>query len=539
MQKKNSFLSQVSKGNTTTWNGALSNSSTGSLLVDQFGKAGAAVNREFSDVFADQSALWGQDPSDAMKFALYLRLITRQTKMFDGEKTETVQRGQGNVDESLKRLLWVALYHPTEFYKNLWLLPLVGSWKDLFIMLSMSSDLDSDKFFELIQKGMNDPYHKDLIKKYMPRIRSNAKCVSTWAIKTNAIAKALAHYLGWTYTQYREFKSNGKAHKFQRDICGGLYDNLDFNQIPGKALSIFTKNDTFLKKHGLYDKYMKWIESQPIAKFTGYAYELGLKLPNRTNIRSLSPVTKITVDKQFDGLIELAKKDNGGIKGNVWCALDTSGSMTWSYAKKDLSCYTVAKSLAIYFATLNEGAFHKNVIMFDSESEVAELSGSFSDMWNQIPEDAMGSTNFQSVVDEIIRVRRNNPNVPLEDYPQTLLIVSDMQFNPTNNGWGNVTSRQVTTNYEEMKYKLAQAFPKEFVDDMKFIWWQVNASTTDFPSTMDDPGTYVISGFDGSIVSILLGGEDTFDQNGNKIQLSMEEMVDKALNQELLMQVKI
>ena len=40
----------------------------------------------------------------------------------------------------------------------------------------------------------------------------------------------------------------------------------------------------------------------------------------------------------------------------------------------------------------------------------------------------MGSTNFQSVVDEIVRIRKSNPNIPLEDYPSTLLVVSDMQF---------------------------------------------------------------------------------------------------------------
>ena len=38
----------------------------------------------------------------------------------------------------------------------------------------------------------------------------------------------------------------------------------------------------------------------------------------------------------------------------------------------------VCMSLGIYFSTLNEGAFHKNVIMFDSTSRVKQLSGSFT-----------------------------------------------------------------------------------------------------------------------------------------------------------------
>lgn len=102
---KNSFLSSVTKCNTCTENGALSNSSTGDRLVDQFGKAGAYRGRSFEEVFADQSALWGENPLNALKLPFYLRMVTRKAKTYDGKSTETVQKGQGNKDESFKRLL--------------------------------------------------------------------------------------------------------------------------------------------------------------------------------------------------------------------------------------------------------------------------------------------------------------------------------------------------------------------------------------------------------------------------------------------------
>lgn len=58
----------------------------------------------------------------------------------------------------------------------------------------------------------------------------------------------------------------------------------------------------------------------------------------------------MTIDKQFDGLIKLAKSDNGGIKGNVWCCLDTSGSMNACiHGLKDVRCCDIANSLAVYF----------------------------------------------------------------------------------------------------------------------------------------------------------------------------------------------
>ena len=114
-------------GSALTENGALSYATTGSELIDQFGKAGTARGREIGVVWTEQGTLWAEDALSALRFPFYLRLITRQVTLSDDKKTESVQKGQGARDEAFKRLLWIAKYHPTEFYQNLWVLPLVGS----------------------------------------------------------------------------------------------------------------------------------------------------------------------------------------------------------------------------------------------------------------------------------------------------------------------------------------------------------------------------------------------------------------------------
>lgn len=540
MSTRNQFLASLGKHAAYTANGAVSNSTTGNLLVDQFAKSGSSMGRSLNEVFADQSAIWGQSPIDALRFAFYLRMITRKVKMPGGDETNAVQKGQGNADESLKRMLWIALYHPETFYKNLWIVPLVGSWKDLWILLTMSDELDKNEFFKVMAQGISEETQCGLVLKYMPRIRSYKKCKSDWAKKTNTLAIEFCKYLGLDERGYRKLKASGKAHTFQQLICGRLYDKLDFNLIPGRALSILTSNNCqFLKSHGLYDKYLEWIKKQPVAKFTGFVYELGMKYRESNNWGNINIAEKITLDKQFDGLIELAKKDNKGITGNVWCCLDTSGSMNSAVKGTNARCCDIANSLALYFSTLNEGAFHKCVLGFDNRSTFYKLSGTFTDMMSNLPRVGCGGTNFQGAIDEIIRVRKTNPNIPLEDYPKTLLVVSDMQFNPVVSSGYRGLRYSSDTNYEEMKKKLYGSFPKEFVDDMKFIWWHVTSCYNDFPSTIDDPGTYVFSGFDGAIISLLLGTEDEFDENGNKKSLSMQDMVDKALSQELLMQLSV
>jgi hypothetical protein len=256
----------------------------------------------------------------------------------------------------------------------------------------------------------------------------------------------------------------------------------------------------------------------------------------------LSFYTKHTLNKQFNALIEKAKADGKSIE-NVWCALETSGSMSWTqHTHTDETPLDICMSLGIFFSTLNEGAFHKNVIMFDDNSEVLQLHGSFTDMYQQITsrKDAMGSTNYQSVIDEIIRIRKENPTLPLEDYPSTLVVVSDMQFNISGRlAWYNVNEEfnavEWETNYETTKRKLSEAFPQEWVDNFKIVWWHVNGATKDFPSNMDCGGAYNISGFDGSVITMLLGGEEKVDpETGKRVMPTQEELIDKALHHQLV-----
>ena len=527
--------------NARTENGALSYNTIGTDLLDQFGKAASYRGRNIDVVWSEQSRLWAENPTYALKFPFYLRTITRQTNVTGRNKTEKVQRGAGVRDEAFKRLLWIAKYHPEEFYRNLWLLPVVGSWKDLWVLLSMDDDkpfLDERKFFEVIAEGINDDNHRDLVKKFMPRIRSDKKCKSNWAKNTNRMAKDFAKMVGWTYKDYRNFKSTGKAHEFQTVICKGLYKDINWNIIPGKAL-LNLVTGKFLDNHKLTDTYINWLKTQPTAKFNGYAFELGRKVRNAGHRLSLAE--KITIDKQFDNLIATASKDNGALQGNILCALDTSASMTWTTLDNSgTQPYDVCLSLGIYFSELNKGAFHNVVAEFDSTSKLHTLKGSFTDKLTYLQSKCYGggSTNFQSLIDLIVKTRKENPKMDLEEFPTTLLVVSDMQFNPTQRSWYATDSyKDEKTNYEAAMAKLRSVFPQEFVDKFKIVWWYcTNRSTSDFPSTMDDAGTYMFSGFDGSVLSFLLGGEENTTKSTNAMP-TMEEIIDTAFNQEVLAMV--
>lgn len=526
-----------------TENGAFSFATAGKAIIDQFAHAGTAIGRPIETVFAEQASLWEEDPESALRFPFYLRLVTRRIKVSESTRTELVQKGAGLRDEAFKRILWVAYNHPEAFERNVWLLPVVGSWKDLWTLMLLDMEnknrIDKSFMFSVMAAGLDDATQCDLIRKYMPAIKATGKCKTDRAKTLNVLAKAFAAFLGLSVKEYRKMKASGTAHDFQKLICSRSYAEIDWKTIPGRALSKLI-GGRFLGNHGLTEDYLKWVMDQPTVKFTGYVYELGKRLDsmgrNLSMVNAPSKAAAIyTVNKQFDGLIELAKKDRGGLKGNVLCALDTSGSMGSGISGvPGLTSYDVCVSLGIYFAELNEGYFHNVVAMFDNASRVMKLSGTFAEKWQAIRDatTAWGSTNFMSLVRLLVSERRKHPDIPESEFPQTLLVVSDMQFNPS--GYYSRTREREATNQEAARAILREVFSDGFVDNFNFIWWYCasrEGAGHDVPATMDQGGNYMLSGFDGSIVTLLLGGEGMDTADGKP--LTMEDMVNKALSQEI------
>ena len=523
----NQFLHHTGKHNALTENLAVAHSTTGSILADQFSKAGSQRGRDIKEVFAEQSALHHDDPVKALRFVFYLRMVSRKIRFWGGT-TEKVQKGQGNRDEAFKRFLWYANTHPDIFYSNLPLFIVVGRFQDFFDILFLAYNygvpMDTEKVLDVLFLYVREnPEDVDLLKKYMPLPKAKSKIKTERAKFMNLLARKICAMLNLSAVQLRKWKASGTAHQWQQMISVRKFTRIDFNKIPGRALAQIAGGD-FLEKADLVKRYTEWIKSQPIAKFTGYPYELGKRVSHRMKIHQ-----KLTVDRQFSGLIDLANQDRGGIQGNVWCALDTSGSMQFAPVE-GITSLEICLSLGIYFSTLNDGAFHKHVIMFDDRSRMMKLKGDFTDMWSQITTDrtAWGSTNFQSVVGEIVRIRvMYGDKIPLADYPDTLLVVSDMQFNPTGS---------TQTNHEAQMSKLRNVFPPEWVDNFRVIWWDVTGRRPDnHPTHIDEGGTYVFSGFDGAVLTLLLGGDEA--QAGEKRALTLEQAIDLALNQEILQHI--
>lgn len=519
----------------TTWNGAVSLSTTGfeklGTCLDYFAKCGTYTARDQAAVDTDMGRIFGDDEEAALKILFGLRLITRKPKIAGKEEQiEDTQTGFGRRDEFYKAIVWLHNNKPDLLYKNLHLIPVFGSWKDL-VQEPLVNVLNRDAVYELVKANLDD----NLLRKYLPQIRSGKKVRSDRDRKRSEWAKGLCVHLGIKPQDYRKVKSSGAGHVWQKQMSAQEWDKINFNGIPGKAMLLATSRKgkdqkTVFERHEQVARLTEWVGKQKSVKFTGYPYEL-----LQAARKNPSVIQKIIYDKQFETLLDPMR---GHKLGNVLSCLDISGSME-SQVVPGVSAYDICLSMGICFSTLNVGHFKDAVCGFSDKAILEKLKGGFCDRVAHLTRHdtefyrvAWGSTNFQGVIDLLVNIRNQNPEIPVDEYPETLLVVSDMQFNPSGgySGWGNdgnPTPQQVETNYETARRKLNAVGLK----DVRIIWWYVNGAGTDFPSKMDDKGVYMIGGFDPVNLKSLMGLDSTvpekkdFDAQEKKEQTPLDGML--------------
>lgn len=531
--KSNSFLTnaKAETAKTLSGNGALKYKSSGNEFVDQFTKAGTfKAPRKFSDIQSDCEILWGEDPLKAVKFALFLRTIPRVVNLPDGTKTELPQKGTELKHESIMRMVWLHLRKPEAFWNNILLFVSLGSWHDVFTMLQYdlvyngwdNRKLDWAKFGDLLLAALKNENTSELVKKYLPQIKARSQCKTIEAQANNQIAKWICSLLFGnketpsTYKQYRRIKNTGTAHEWQKLISKGKFNEIDFNSIHGRALSILVKSK-FLKNQGLSEKYTAWVQKpETELKYTGFVHEL-FENVNRNDVPKVE-----TINKQFKTLVEKARTNN---VTDLIVVRDISGSMSSQCPGTKMSCYDVGKALALYFSEFLKGPFADHWIAFESKATMHKWNGQTPvDKWVNDKSGFYGGTNFQSVVDLFVTLKKDG--TPEQDFPSGILCISDSEFNPSELG---------KTNVETALQKLRDAgFSREYVDNFIIVLWNLQnsyygkGSGEKFETGKDASNVFYFGGYSGSVISFLSA----------KIKTTYE-LMDAALQQEVLNMVEI
>jgi Domain of unknown function (DUF2828) len=535
----NAFLFGAGKkaAETLSGNGALKYSTTGNDFVDQFGKLGTfKVQRSFADISNDCEKLWSVDKTAFVKFTIYLRMISRKTDIFGlGIKTKEAQSGAELKYESIMRMLWLYKKDADIFWENIGLFISAGSCKDVIVMLRQDlvyhgwegKTLDWAKFGELILALLNDKGTVNLMKKYLPQIRASNTCGTVEAQANNIIAKWICSLVfgsktenqGGSYKKYRQLKNSGTAHEWQKLISQHKFDKLDFKAIHGRALNLLIKSK-FLKNQNLTSVYSGWVKEQETIKYTGFVHELLCELNANREATFVD-----TVDKQF---LEAVAKVKGSDENQTDFIVvrDTSASMGSTATGTKFTCYDIGKALALYFSEFLSGTFAGHWIEFNNCAQLHQWKGSTaSAKWYNDRSGFVGSTNFQSVIDLFVDMKRKG--TPESDFPKGILCISDSEFNPTQLG---------RTNVEVALSKLRQAgFSRDYLEVFKIVLWNLQSNHygqgtgCKFETFGDVKNVFYMSGYSASNVKFLMN---------SKVETALD-LFNQAMDQELLNLVKV
>jgi Domain of unknown function (DUF2828) len=474
----NSFVNAVKNQEARTENGMKARKSTAKATVDFFFKVGASRGKNIVPQF---TAAFVEDRDVALRIAAWVRDIrggAGERKIFRDVLVELEKRG--NVVEA-KALAAKA--------------PELGRWDDLLVF---NTPAMKEFAYGMIKQALDAG--DGLAAKWMPR--------------KGPQAVEMREKFGWTPKFYRK-RLVELTKVVESQMCANQWDEINFNHVPSVASSRYKKA---FSRHT--PKYAEWTEAL-VRNLTAPADK---KENVKINASAVFPYDVLKGKMSAYGYLNYNTAELNAILAQwealpnyigdapVLALVDVSGSMTSNVGGKTrLSALDVAVSLGLYVADKNRGAFKDTFLTFSSKPELLHLQGNILDKMNQMSRSSWEmSTNLHAAFEKILQTAVKG-NVPQEDMPGTLLIMSDMQFNACV-AYDDSAIEMIARKYEAAGYKMPQV-----------VFWNINAYDN-VPVSSDERGVALVSGFSPSIAKSVLGADpESFTPEGIMMKTIMND----------------
>ena len=192
-------------------------------------------------------------------------------------------------------------------------------------------------------------------------------------------------------------------------------------------------------------------------------------------------------------VIEDDVRSRGTLSGCLFVT-DVSNSMNTCIDSSSTRAVDVAISLSLLGSRCSTGIFQNTLITFSEKPNFFQIpEGSLLRAVNAIKAMDWGmSTNIQSVF-ELILSRATEFQLPQSEMPKIVCIISDMEFNvadPSNR----------STNFEAIKQKYAASGYELPI----MCFWNVASRSQQFPTSADEKGTILLSGFSSSMLTMIM-----------------------------------
>ena len=361
-----------------------------------------------------------------------------------------------------------------------------------FLLILMEEIIRLGRFDDLYEIFEGTDYERDMWNYYhatlmcdlkKAAIKNNITLAAKWMPNPNASDKRkrvlAARFIRNNFSSKKEYLLirkflNRYLDTLECNMCENKWGKIDFNKIPSMAFNKYNKAwyrhlKEELEEH--LDKVQKGkgkINASSIYPADIFKAMNMLVYP-KFNFYNYNKA----YETQWNSLPDFVDK-----KENYLVIADTSGSMLGTPMD-------VALSLAIYFAQRNKGLFKNSFITFSDTPEFVTFKD--KDNLREIIENVrsiVSSTNLEATFKLILDAAVKN-NIPSEEMPKSLIIITDMQFNSATSYSGLKFMASMRKMYKEQGYILPN-----------IIFWNVNSNGRAFAvEKKDGENVQMVSGY--------------------------------------------
>ena len=394
------LINATRQNDASTFNGAVTNSTSLNACVDMFFLAGASRKMSEGDIIILFERAYAENKRLAYKILFWAR------------------DARGGAGE--RRFFQVIMKHVRKHYSEEYDMLAIhvseyGYWKDIF-----SIEQPDENNLNWLSYQLEESPNANLLAKWFPR-------KGQWFV-------AMHKYLKMTPKEFRKYLV-AKTKVVESLMCENQWSDVNYAQVPSVAMNKYRK--AFLKRdEERYNQFIVDVHEgkTKINASVLFPHELYQAISGGQNVSA--------VEAQWNALPNYME----GSTERIIPVCDVSGSM--SGLPMDVSV-----SLGIYISERNEGIFKDAFLTFSESPQMNYLKGTLSQRMRQLERADWGmSTNLQATFDLILNSAIRE-ELPESEMPTKLLIISDMEFNEASNMTNLDAIRE---KYKASGYKLPQ-----------------------------------------------------------------------------------
>lgn len=450
MNFKQAVIADNTKPTTRTTNGMSAYTTSSSSLVDLFNAIGSSRGVDVSNLFY---AALATDLDKTIRILLWSRDILN---------------GAGEREQFRQLIKIVEEYNLDIATRIIPKIPELGRWDDLFYF---ENPVIKSFVFDFYGRALHQG--NALAAKWAPREKSAKR----------DIAYAFRKHLKLTPKQYRKLLVRG-TEVVENKMCTNKWEDINFSHVPSVASLRYQEA---FQRHvpEKYDRYVDALTTGSLLDGEEVKVNAKTLYPHDVVMAILRGHTSVAYS-QWEALPNYV----GNTK--ILPLVDVSGSMGCFERSSGIEPIHIAVSLGLYLADKNSSSFKDMFLTFTDYPDLVVLEGDLRDKMNQIGYAKWGmSTDIGRAFSKILQLACDN-DIPSTDMPETLLILSDMQFNAACD-YNDNALRVAKKRYASAGYNLP-----------RIVFWNLKQNTTDISVSHVDDNTATVSGFNTSILKSVL-----------------------------------